>query len=283
MRRPGWGLLAALALAVQPAAAQVLSITKVAQDPQISAGDTATFVIVVQNASFANALNVTLSDPLPVGLAWTDNSSQCAIASGTLSCSFGTLLTSEVVTVSVSATTTAASCGTLINTATVSSSNASSKEDSAAIVVSCPSLLTSVASAQAQVTPGERFGFTTCVANLGIGIARNVRVQIDLPSLGWKIEPLLLDCEFKDDSVLCGFGDMALGDGRCLHLVATTQTCETLSLTPAITADNATVGSGILILTPRVAGDQDANCGVAVTDVFRLINFLFAGGPGPSS
>jgi uncharacterized repeat protein (TIGR01451 family) len=282
VRRHVWVSLAALVLFASSSAAQVLSINKVASESPISAGDIATFRIVVQNTGVANALNVTLSDPLPGGLAWTDDSDQCTISAATLSCSFGTFSPAEAVVVTVSATTTVASCGTLSSTATVSSTNAQTKQDSAEIVVDCPSLLTIVGQDQVVVRPDARFGFTACVSNVGAGVARNVRIELQLPSLVWTLEPFQPACALVGDpEIVCTFGDMAFGVGRCAHLSSSTAGCAALEIHTAIKADNASVGSSFVVVEPKVAGDQDASCGILITDVFRLINFLFAGGPGP--
>ena len=83
-------------------------VTKTAPKDTIDAGDTASFTITVTNNGPGIAKNVTLNDPLPAGIAWQDDSADCSITNGTLSCQFGDLDPGESRTVHVSGTTDAA-------------------------------------------------------------------------------------------------------------------------------------------------------------------------------
>ena len=119
-------------------------VTKTAPKDTIDAGDTASFTITVTNNGPGIAKNVTLNDPLPADIAWQDDSADCSITNGTLSCQFGDLDPEESRTVHVSGTTDAQDCGVLLNTATVSASNEPQEKpgnntDSADITVLCPS------------------------------------------------------------------------------------------------------------------------------------------------
>src|SRR4029453_17026543 len=98
-------------------------VVKTADRGTIDAGDTAAFTIVVTNNGPGTAKSVTLSDPLPAGIAWQEDSADCSIANGTLSCQFGNLVAGASRTVHVTGQTDPADCGDLVNTATVAASN----------------------------------------------------------------------------------------------------------------------------------------------------------------
>ena len=76
---------------------------------------------------------MTLTDNLPDGVDWADNSAACTIAPdvGTtgqvLSCAFGDLADDASVSVTVTGATDAADCGTLTNTATADAGNEASE------------------------------------------------------------------------------------------------------------------------------------------------------------
>ena len=99
-----------------------LSITKVADDQTVSAGDDIGFTITVHNAGPGTATAVTLNDPLPAGsgVSWSMDpaNAACNIAAGTLSCNFGSLVSGASASVHVKSGTTFASCATYPNTAT---------------------------------------------------------------------------------------------------------------------------------------------------------------------
>src|SRR5207237_7353523 len=69
-----------------------VKVVKTADNATINAGDTAKFTVTVTSLGPAMAGNVTLSDPLPAGITWSQDNAACAINSGTLSCNFGNLV-----------------------------------------------------------------------------------------------------------------------------------------------------------------------------------------------
>ena len=101
-----------------------MSILKTAVDDSISGGELASFKIVVSNAGPGAATGVTISDALPSGIDWSvDDTTDCSITSGLLSCTFDTLAAGADATVIISGETVVANCGQLTNTATVAASN----------------------------------------------------------------------------------------------------------------------------------------------------------------
>ena len=119
-----------------------ISVLKTPDEATIDAGDTAAFTIVVTNNGPGSAYGVALNDPLPAGVAWTEDSAACSITEDTLSCAFGTLISGATRTVHVSGKTDTADCGILRNTATVSATyegqNRENNSSSAEITVNCP-------------------------------------------------------------------------------------------------------------------------------------------------
>lgn len=120
-----------------------VSVVKTAAKSSINAGDTASFSIVLTNNGPNTATNATLSDTLPSGLTWTlggPDAASCALASGAVTCNFGSVSYPGSRTITVSATTTTSNCGTINNTATVNASNDSNSANNsstASITVNC--------------------------------------------------------------------------------------------------------------------------------------------------
>jgi hypothetical protein len=125
---------ASASIVVQPPA---LSITKVADDAEVTAPAPIGFTIEVANSDAAGtgiARSVTLSDPLPgrSGVNWSIDPAYtgpgtCSISGSapnqTLNCSFGDMAPGASTSVHVSSATTTASVGEFPNTATASATN----------------------------------------------------------------------------------------------------------------------------------------------------------------
>ncbi|MEW6225853.1 MAG: hypothetical protein AB1627_14610, partial [Chloroflexota bacterium] len=117
-------------------------IVKEADNSPILAGQAASYTITVWNAGEGTAYDVELTDTLPAGLAWTDNSEPCEIVAGVLSCDFGDLASGQQASVTVSAPTSVEQCGSLPNLATVEAANEAAadtddNEARATIIVQC--------------------------------------------------------------------------------------------------------------------------------------------------
>lgn len=99
------------------------AIEKTADDPSITAGETAAFTITTSNPSTDPVSNVMVTDTLPAGIDWSEDSADCAVTGGELECSYTTLGPGELRVVHLTGVTDAADCGTLSNTATVTAEN----------------------------------------------------------------------------------------------------------------------------------------------------------------
>ncbi len=163
-----------------------LNIAKTAADSSINGGDSASFTIVVWNTGPGTAINVTLDDPLPGGLAWTDDSADCSISSGTLHCDFGdlgvTTMANSSAHVTVTAPTTREDCGSLDNLATASADNNEDVQASASIDVICPVIRIQKVNDQiSSVLPGTTVTYTL-TATVEDGPALNAQVVDTLPA-----------------------------------------------------------------------------------------------------
>lgn len=135
--------------------APALSITKTADASPVAAGGTVGFTVTVSNSDAANtgtATTVAISDPLPSGngVSWSISPAYtgpgtCSVAgsagSQTLNCTLGDMKPGASASVHITSSTTSTTCSALNNTATVSSTNAPSQQASAAITMTCVSVL----------------------------------------------------------------------------------------------------------------------------------------------
>ena len=169
-----------------------LSIEKTGNG-SIKAGQNVKFTTTVSNAGPGTAKSVILGDTLPNGVAgdWTISSQPagdpCSIASGTLSCSFGSIAAGESVTVTVKAPTSETKCGVYDNTASALANNHPEIEDDAS--VKCqkpappkPNLKIRKTADKKKVLPGDKVRYRVWVRNTKKGsVAKNVKVCDRLP------------------------------------------------------------------------------------------------------
>jgi uncharacterized repeat protein (TIGR01451 family) len=128
-----------------------ISVAKTPDGGSINAGGNAVFTIVTTNNGPTTATGVTLTDTLPTspgsGLSWTvggTDAASCSITAGVLNCNFGDVPFPGSKTVTLTSSTTAANCGTINNTGTVSSTNegpnTANNTDSGSITVNCAAI-----------------------------------------------------------------------------------------------------------------------------------------------
>jgi uncharacterized repeat protein (TIGR01451 family) len=169
-----------------------VSVLKSADNSPISAGDTASYSITVTSNGPGTAHGVTLTDTLPAGPIWSENSAACAINSGVLTCDFGNMAPQATALVTVSATTSPQQCGLLTNTATVSATNEpaanlANNTSTATVTVNCPDIVVEKTPDAGSISAGETATFTIKVSNTGAGTAHNVVLSDTLPGgLAWE-------------------------------------------------------------------------------------------------
>jgi uncharacterized repeat protein (TIGR01451 family) len=232
-----------------------VSVLKTADQGTIDAGDTAAFTIVVENHGDGVARDVTLTDTLPEGVSWSQDSASCDIEDGVLTCDFGDLAPGASRTVHVSGKTDAQDCGELVNTATVSSSNEGKTDEvdnssQATITVDCPDIDIDKTADARLVDAAETIGFTITVTNHGPGAAKDVVMTDTLPTnegLSWSIdaidghapgaEPM---CSITDGVLECDFGRMGAEEEHSVHITSDTDatTCGVVDNTAVVTTSN---------------------------------------------
>ncbi len=227
-----------------------VTVLKTADQGTIDAGDTAAFTILVTNEGPGTAKAVTLTDTLPNGIVWSEDSAACSISGGVLTCAFGDLADGATRTVHVTGATDAADCGTLSNTAVVAASNESvqnvgDNSSTATITVNCPDLLITKDADQGTVNAGDSIGFTVEVTNNGTGTAHGVTVTDTLPTNGgldWSIDVANSDagCSITSGMLSCDFADLGADESRSVHIVSptTADSCGLVDNTASVTSSN---------------------------------------------
>ena len=169
-----------------------VTVAKTPDGGDVNAGSLATFTIVVTNLGPGIARNVTLSDALPGGIDWSEDSTSCLITglvgSETLNCNFGDMASGATATVHVSGLTDAQDCGNIPNTATVGAANeraaqAGNNSDTGSIDVLCADIqIVKAANPVGPVSAGDTIGWDITVSNVGDGTATGVHVEDPLPA-----------------------------------------------------------------------------------------------------
>jgi uncharacterized repeat protein (TIGR01451 family) len=245
---------------IQPSAITVenpdISVTKVADDAEIDAGDQAGFTITVTNNGPGDAEDVSLTDTLPAGVNWSFNQVSggwtCGIAAGVLTCGGTgfTLAEGASASVHVFGTTDAQDCGVLSNTANVSASNEAADSDgnnsaTATVTVDCAQIDITKTADDGIVSAGDTIGFTITATNNGAGTAHGVTVTDTLPTdagLNWTIDAANSDagCSIAAGVLTCNWGDLASGASKSVHITSTTTSasCGTVDNTASVTTSN---------------------------------------------
>src|SRR3954467_6147075 len=274
-----------------------VSVTKVADDATISAGQDAGYTITVTNDGPGTASNVTLHDPLPNGVQWHESpdNPKCAIAAGVLDCAFGDLAEGASASVHIVGATDAADCGPLTNTATIAADNedatfGADNSATATITVQCPDLKIAKVADKSSVSAGDQVGYTITVTNSGPGKAFDVVLNDTLPAnpgLSWSVESTTggWTCGIAAAELTCGGAgfNLASGASASVHITSSTTsaTCGTISNTGIADASNDNqVSTGIVQITvkcaalviSKVADDAVVNAGDPIGYTITVTN-----------
>ena len=218
-----------------------LSISKTPDAQLIDAGQNAVFSITVANNGTAPARGVTLQDPLPPGGTWTENSADCSIAAGTMSCAFGDLAPGASRTVALTSPTSFTQCATYDNTATVAATNHPSESDAGRITCRRPEVSLTKTADAASATAGDQIGFTVTLRNTGAGTAQGVQFTDVLPAgLSWAISPASAGWSIQGQNLVRTPTTLAPGATTSVHVVATTTAanCGQVDNTATVTSTN---------------------------------------------
>ena len=277
-----------------------LQVLKTADQNAVNTGNTLTYTIRVRNGGPSTAPSPSLEDALPAGIdvvSVTPSQGTCTLAA---SCALGDLAPGAEVEVTIVATVTSTTPGTLSNTAAVVSTVGDpepSNNQSTADVVLAPSADLSIAKT---VTPdplesSAPGSFTLTVTNDGPQAAANTVISDRLPD-GFTPTPVPAGCTFGADQILsCAIGTVASGATQTLTVNGTlaASTAGTL-LTNTATVSAATADPDLLdntsavstpvtpaadLLLTKFADNAAPTAGETVTFTLALLNR----GPSPAS
>ena len=235
-----------------------ITVVKTAVATPVSAGDPIEFDITVSNSNIAGtgtAYKVNLTDPLPNGITWSEDSTACSIT-GTgddqvLSCNWESLAKGASATVRISGTTSPAVCGNVPNTATVSAENekqadADDNSSTATVVVNCPDITVVKTAVATPVSAGDPIAFDITVSNsniAGTGTAYKVNLTDPLPNgITWSEDSTACSITGTgDDQVLsCNWESLAKGASATVRISGTTSpaVCGNVPNTATVSAEN---------------------------------------------
>ncbi len=250
----------------------LIVITKTADDPVVSAGDQIGFTVTVTNTGAGSAFNVTVNDTLPAGMSWTISpaSTGWSISGGVLSFGPATLLGGASTSAHIIATTDAADCGLVPNTALMTYTGGSGSDD-AEVTVLCPDITITKSADNSPIQAGEVASYTITVVNKtgeNAGTAHDVTVDDDLPAgIAWTDDSE--DCEIVAGSLHCEFGDLEPGENRSVTVSGTTSLADCADLPNLATTaasnepDEATGDNSddatIIVTCPEIGIDKTAD------------------------
>ncbi len=209
-----------------------LALAKVDDPDPVTAGETLTYTVTVENLGPSDAQGVVLDDPLPAGVTFlsaaADNGASC---DETVNCGLGTVAAGEIVTVTIVATVDASffsdgNTSPIFNTATVSSDtpDPDAGNDSATAdttVVDSADLAVAKVDDPDPVTAGETLTYTVTVENLGPSDAQGVVLDDPLPAGVTFLSAAADNGASCDETVNCGLGTVAAGEIVTVTIVAT--------------------------------------------------------------
>jgi uncharacterized repeat protein (TIGR01451 family) len=225
-----------------------LILTKDPDTAIISAGDPAGFTITVTNTGVPTSTGVTVSDTLPLGVTWSVDAispgATFSITAGVLNVSFGNIPGGQSRFVHISGPTDAADCGTITNSATVSSTNEDPNDlgnntDTATITVNCPDVAIVKTADTGTISSGETAAFTITVSNIGAGTAHDVTVSDTLQAgIPWMTSTP--GASITNGVLTDVIGTLAPGATAVIHVSGVTDAtdCGTIPNTATVSASN---------------------------------------------
>jgi uncharacterized repeat protein (TIGR01451 family)/fimbrial isopeptide formation D2 family protein len=278
-----------------------IEITKVANPVgPVNAGDEIGFDITVTNTGTGTALGVSVSDPLPAGISWTADAPtgdttgvSCSIDTApnpdVLTCTDASMASGDSFSVHIDGLTDAADCGTINNTATVTTTNDGSDSASASVEVRCADIDVEKTADDATVNAGEQIGFTVTLSNDGTGLATGL-VFTDVlpggPGISWSIDPASTGWSITgtapNQSLVYSPTTLAGGASTSVHVVSdtTADSCGVYDNTASVTtgndgSDSDSASTEVLcadIDVDKTADDASVNAGEQIGFTVTLSN-----------
>ena len=229
-----------------------VTIAKSANVATVAAGGNVIFTLTAKNASATGiAKSVTITDTFPAGVSIV-TAPGCTIAGQTVTCNVGDLAAGATASVTITVTTSTASCPQISNTARVSAANESGSTENndsnpVTVAVTCPTSNVSDVSdvkvtkgaSTAQVNSGGSVTYTLVASNVGGGTATNVTITDTIPA-GLTITGTTGQCVVTGQAVTCNVGALAPGASASVTITvtATDAACPEVSNFASVTADN---------------------------------------------
>src|SRR5439155_3432208 len=189
-----------------PTPPATVAITKTADAASVSAGSQIGFTVTLTNSTGGTAIGLSVTDNLPAGTGvnwiidagntdpgWSVNGSP---PNQTLDYTPTILSGNTSTTAHVVCNTTSGSCDTYINTASFSTSNDGSGQDTASETVNCATVTITKTADAASVSAGSQIGFTVTLSNSAAGTAAGLSVSDNLPAgtdVNWTIDAVNTD------------------------------------------------------------------------------------------
>jgi len=246
-----------------------LSITKSDAADPVTIGDEIVYTITVFNGGPDEATQVQATDAVPSGTSFVAaNATQgtCANASGTVTCTLGSLASGSTVTITLRVTATQG--GVVSNTASVSgdeddpnSGNNSATETTNVELI--PADLSLTKEDEGAVLPGADIVYTITVKNDGPGDATDVQVTDDVPEGTTFVSavPSQGSCSESGGTVTCDLASLA--DGADATVTLTVATAE-----PGSVTNTATVSAN------EPDPDEADNSDIEITNVVSVTTDL---------
>jgi uncharacterized repeat protein (TIGR01451 family) len=274
-----------------------LTLTKTADDAIVNAGDQIGFTITASNSpagGTGTARNVVIDDPLPAGsgVDWSIASGppNCsitgAVGSQTLHCTAVDLPADNSESVHVISGTTATSCATYPNEASLTATNNPPLTADASTTVLCPLIHIAKKADAAKVNVGSPIGFTLTVWNDGSGAARGVRLSDTLPTnpgLSWSIASQGTgwggSCAIAAGVLTCGPVTVPAGTTQAASTFTVHITSPTTAATGGDCPGSGTVDNTGTVTTANGGSDQSSasTCVQALVD----LSITKTGAPNP--
>jgi uncharacterized repeat protein (TIGR01451 family) len=222
-----------------------LAVTKTDTPDPVSQGTELTYSIGVSNAGPSSATGISLTDTLPAGVTFnsaTATQGSCSQASGTVTCSLGTLANTASATVTIKVT--PQSVTTLTNTANVTSltgdPNTTNNGSSAVTTVNASANLSLTKSdAPDPVLVGQPLTYTLTIQNAGPSAAPSVQLTDTLPAgvtFGSATPSQGSPCTQATGTVTCALGTIANGSSATVTIQVTPQSQGSITNTASVTS-----------------------------------------------
>jgi uncharacterized repeat protein (TIGR01451 family) len=229
-----------------------VTILKVADEHTVTAGDAIGFTITVSSDGTATATGVQVSDTLPTdaGTSWSidggTGAAFCSINLGQLTCNFGIMTPGSSYDVHITSPTTKDTYNDspVVNTASVTSTNAGSGESTDQVDIICPRMALFVTADATSAPVGSTVGFTVRVIRQLDGTSYGIVVQNLLPKgPSWTLDggTGASLCSISGNLMTCNFGDMSKGMSYTAHVSATASHAGSLLDRARVTGDSPLV------------------------------------------